>query len=109
MSERPRETATEPASTPMKYLTILECPVVYAAENDHALASKDMLPRFGVTAGLESQHVRVLDTRITSVCIWTSEFFAKRYFGKDWSEKAEAIWGDQYQMRFEPIDAASAA
>lgn len=109
MTDRPRETATEPASTPMKYLTILECPVVYSAENDRAVASKDMLPRLGVTAGLESQHVRVLDTRITSVCIWASEFFAKRYFGKDWSETADAIWGDQYQIRFEAIDAASAA
>lgn len=109
MTDRPREIATEPASDPMKYLTILECPVVYSAENDHGLASKDMLPRFGVTSGLESQHVRVLDARITSVCIWTSEFLAKRYFGKDWSEKAEAIWDGQYQIRFEPIDAASAA
>lgn len=109
MTDRPHETITEPASAPMKYLTILECPVVYSAENSHALASKDMLPRFGVTSGLESQHVRVLDTRITSVCIWESEFFAKRYFGKDWSGKADAIWGDQYQIRFEAIDAASAA
>lgn len=109
MADRPRETATEPASDPMKYLTIVECPVVYAAENEHALASKDMLPRFGVISGLESQHIRVLDTRITSVCIWSSEFQAKKYFGKDWAEKADAIWGDQYQMRFEAIDAASAA
>lgn len=41
MTDHPRETATEPASTPMKYLTILECPVVYSAENDQGLASKD--------------------------------------------------------------------
>ncbi|WP_426218413.1 hypothetical protein [Methylobacterium sp. NFXW15] len=109
MSERPHDPVTEPASAPMKYLTIVECPVVYPAENEHALASKDMLPRFGVTSGLESQHVRVLDERITSVCIWASEFLAKRYFGKDWSEKADAIWGDQYQIRFEPIDAAANA
>ena len=109
MTDRPHETATEPASASMKYLTSLEGPVVYAAENDHALASKDMLPRFGVTSGLESQHVRVLDARITSVCIWTSEFCAKKFFGKDWSDKAADIWGDEYQMRFETIDAASAA
>jgi hypothetical protein len=109
MTDRPHVTATEPASAPMKHLTILECPVVYSAENDQALASKDMLPRFGVTAGLESQHVRVLDTRITSVCIWTSEAAAQRYFGEDWKGKAAAIWGDEYQIRFEPIDTASAA
>ena len=109
MTDRPHEMATEPASAPMKHLTILECPVVYSAENDRALASKDMLPRFGVTAGLESQHMRVQDTRITSVCIWTNEAAAKQYFGQDWTEKAEAIWGDQYQIRFETIDTASAA
>lgn len=93
----------------MTYLTILECPVAYPAENQHSLSSKDMMPRFGVTSGLESQHLRVQDGRITSVCIWTSEFLAKRFFGRDWTAKATDIWGDQYQIRFEDIGSASAA
>ncbi len=108
MTDRPSVTATEPASAPMKHLTILECPVVYAAENDQALASKDMLPRFGVTAGLESQHMRVLDTRITSVCIWTDEASAKRYFGDDLDREGRGDLGrpvpdpvrvDRYRLR----------
>ncbi|GJD37427.1 hypothetical protein [Methylobacterium aerolatum] len=93
----------------MKYLTILECPVAYPAENAHSLSSKDLMPRFGVTAGLESQHLRVLENRITSVCIWQSEALAKRYFDADWSAKADDIWGDEYRIRSEPIDSASAA
>lgn len=105
----PTDQSREPEERPMKYLTVVECPVVFPAENEHGFSSKDMLPRAGVTAGLESRHVRVLDNRITAVCIWNSEFLAKRFFDKDWHKKADDVWGDAYQTRFEPIDDASAA
>lgn len=93
----------------MKYLTVVECPVVFPGENDHALASKDMLPRLGIAGGLESRHVRILDGRITAVCIWKNSACAKQFFDSDWHAKADEIWGDAYQTRFEAIDSASAA
>ncbi|GJE54799.1 MULTISPECIES: hypothetical protein [Methylobacterium] len=93
----------------MKYLTVVECPVAFPAENEHGLSSKDMLPRAGVTGGLESRHVRVLENRITAVCIWASQAQAERFFDRDWHDKADAIWGAEYQTRFETIDSVSAA
>jgi len=93
----------------MKFLAIVECPVVFPAENDRALSSKDMLPRPGVTRGLESRHVRVLDSRMTAVCLWATAEDAQRFFDGDWYGKASEIWGEDYRIRLEGIDSASAA
>ncbi|MHC2000928.1 MULTISPECIES: hypothetical protein [unclassified Methylobacterium] len=44
-----------------------------------------------------------------AVCIWQSEFCAKLYFNAEWYEKAEALWGDRYQLRLEAIDEEAVA
>lgn len=102
--------ATKPQQAPeMKNLTVVECPVVFPGENEFGMSSVDMLPRLGIAAGLESRHIRVLDERIIAVCIWKSTFCAKLFFDAAWSERAETLWGEAYQIRFEAIDDASAA
>ena len=93
----------------MKYLAVIECPVVFPAENEYALSSVDMLPRLGITAGLESRHMRILDARVTAVCIFTSASAGTGFFDEDWQAKAETLWGDDYRTRFEDIDGAPAA
>ncbi|GJE26378.1 hypothetical protein [Methylobacterium organophilum] len=93
----------------VKYLTVVECPVIFPGENEYAMSSFDMLPRLGITRGLESRHVKVLDNRIVMVCIWKSSFCARLFFDAAWTEKAAVLWPDTYQFRLEPIENASAA
>ncbi|AMB44265.1 hypothetical protein Y590_05115 [Methylobacterium sp. AMS5] len=94
---------------PMKYLTVVECPIVFPGENEFGASSIDMLPRLGIAGGLESRHIRVLDERIIAVCIWRSSFCAKLFFDTAWHERAASLWGEAYQIRFEAIENASAA
>lgn len=93
----------------MKYLSVVECPVVFPGENAYGMSSIDMLPRAGVTAGLESRHVRVLDGRIVAVCIWKSASSGQLFFDETWHTRADQLWNDAYQTRFEEIDEPPAA
>lgn len=93
----------------MKHLAVVECPIVFPGENEFGMSSVDMLPRLGIAAGLESRHIRVLGERIIAVCIFKSTFCAKLFFDAEWTARAETLWGDRYQIRFEAIDTASAA
>ncbi len=107
-------TPSTPSSSPqqapeMKHLVVVECPIVFPGENEFGMSSVDMLPRLGIAAGLESRHIRVLDERIIAVCIFKSTFCAKLFFDAEWTARADTLWGDRYQMRFEAIDNASAA
>ncbi|MFY9291878.1 MAG: hypothetical protein WAP03_14450 [Methylorubrum rhodinum] len=93
----------------MKHLAVVECPIVFPGENEFGMSSVDMLPRLGIAAGLESRHIRVLDERIIAVCIFKSTFCAKLFFDAEWTTRADTLWDDRYQIRFEAIDTASAA
>ncbi len=93
----------------MSYLAILECPVIFSGESAYAMTSMDMCPSTGITRGLISRHVKVVDSRIIAVCIWQSEFCAKLFFNAEWYEKAEVLWGDRYQLRLEEIDETAVA
>lgn len=88
----------------MRYLAILDCPVTFAGENSYGMTSNDMCPSAGITGGLISRHVKVVDGRLIAVCIWNSEFCARVFFDHAWYEKAGELWGDQYQLRLEAID-----
>lgn len=92
-----------------KYLSMIECPVVFPGDNAYGMSSRDMLPRAGVTPGLISRHVRVSDNRIVGVCIWANEPSCKRFFDDDWYGKAKSLWGEEYSIRLERIEDASAA
>ncbi|WP_227440675.1 MULTISPECIES: hypothetical protein [unclassified Methylobacterium] len=93
----------------MRYLAILECPVIFSGESPNGMTSMDMCPSAGITRGLISRHVKVIDSRVIAVCIWQSEFCAKLFFDADWYEKAGVLWGDRYQLRLEAIDEAAVA
>jgi hypothetical protein len=106
----PSTQPSSPQQAPeMKHLVVVECPIVFPGENEFGMSSVDMLPRNGIAAGLESRHIRVLDERIIAVCIFKSTFCAKLFFDAEWTKRAETLWGDRYQIRFEAIDTASAA
>jgi len=93
----------------MRYLAILECPVIFSGENPYGMTSMDMCPSVGITRGLISRHVKVVDARVIVVSIWTSQFCAKLFFDPAWYEKAEILWGDGYQLRLDAIEEARVA
>ena len=93
----------------MKYLSVIECPVVFPGENAFAMSSIDMLPRAGVTPGLESRHVRVLGGRIIAVCLWKNPASGQHFFDEAWQTRADQLWQDAYQTRFEDIEEPPAA
>jgi hypothetical protein len=94
---------------PMRYLAILDCPVIFSGENSYRMTSIDMCPSAGITAGLISRHVKVVDGRLIAVCIWTSETWCRDFYDSAWYAKASDLWGDQYQLRIEAIDETQAA
>lgn len=94
---------------PMRHLAILDCPVVFSGENTYAMTSIDMCPSVGVTRGLVSRHVKIIDARVIAVCIWEDQMSCMLFFNSDWYERAAALWGDSYQLRLEAIDASQAA
>lgn len=93
----------------MRYLAILECPVIFSGENAYAMTSMDMCPSVGITRGLISRHVKVVDARVIVVCIWEDQLGCMLFFDTDWREKAEVLWGEAYQLRLEAIDETRAA
>lgn len=93
----------------MHYLAILDCPVVFSGENTYSMTSIDMCPSVGITRGLISRHVKVVDARVIAVCIWEDQLTCMLFFNSDWYEKAETLWGDRYQLRLETIDETRAA
>jgi hypothetical protein len=93
----------------MRYLAILECPVIFSGENAYGMTSMDMCPSVAIARGLISRHVKVVDSRVIVVCIWESEFCAKLFFDAAWTEKARVLWEDRYQLRLEAIDEARVA
>lgn len=93
----------------MRYLAILECPVIFSGENTYSMTSIDMCPSVGITRGLISRHVKVVDARVIVVCIWENHFSSLLFFNTDWYEKAASLWGDRYQLRLEAIDEACTA
>ncbi|KQP30625.1 hypothetical protein ASF49_14080 [Methylobacterium sp. Leaf104] len=93
----------------MRFLAILDCPVIFSGENSYGMTSIDMCPSTGITSGLISRHVKVVDGRLIAVCIWTSEFCCRKYFDAAWYGKAADLWGDQYQLRLEAIEEPQAA
>lgn len=93
----------------MRFLAILECPVTFSGENTYSMTSIDMCPSVGVTRGLVSRHVKVLDATLIAVCIWEDERFSRAYFDAEWYEKAGVLWGESYRLRLEPIDASQVA
>ena len=93
----------------MRYLAILECPVIFSGENAFGMTSMDMCPSVGITRGLISRHVKVVDSQLFVVSIWDSQFCAKLFFDPAWYEKAEILWGDGYQLRLDAIEEARVA
>ena len=93
----------------MRYLAILDCPVIFSGENTYSMTSIDMCPSVGIAGGLISRHIKVVDARVLLVSIWTDEAASKAYFDADWYERAQVLWGDDYQLRLEAIDEANVA
>lgn len=93
----------------MSYLAILECPVTFSAENKYSMSSIDMCPTVGITRGLVSRHVKVVDARILVVCIWESQSFGQTFFDAEWHAKAGELWGEDYQLRLASPDASQVA
>jgi len=93
----------------MRYLAILECPVIFSGENAYGMTSMDMCPSVGIARGLFSRHVKVVDARVIVVSIWESEFCARLFFDAAWTEKARTLWDDSYQLRLDAIEEARVA
>ncbi|MBX9933074.1 MAG: hypothetical protein K2Y56_16305 [Methylobacterium sp.] len=93
----------------MRYLAILDCPVIFSGENTYSMTSIDMCPSVGIARGLISRHIKVVDARVLLVSIWSDEAASKAYFDAEWYERAAALWGDDYQLRLEAIDETNVA
>jgi hypothetical protein len=88
---------------------MLDCPVVFEGENERGLSSPDLCPSFGITRGLTSRHIGVRDGRMLCLCIWENEAACRSCFDGEWHERAEALWGDRYQLRITAFETADAA
>ncbi len=93
----------------MRYLAILECPVIFSGENDFGMTSMDMCPSSPSRAGSSVATSRWWSPASSSSASGESEFCAKLFFDAAWTEKAQILWEDRYQLRLEAIDEARVA